>query len=296
MSNESTSAAWSSAGALSVIVRQRILDYAKRSAVVPPLFTTDDTANVRGLVHTVARMPDLSSSLTDLTEGNEFGNTAITPTKVSITPAIVGMAAEVTDLLDMTAPTSVLDPYFRQMAGAVVEELEDDLVALFAALNGGTSIGTSGSAATLADVIEGLVTLQSNQAVGPIFWVGHPTQAGELALDVGGFTASQHGAGAVGTETNRLVDALGNVGNNGRVGSVAGVPLYVSPRCPAVNSGADRGGCMAVPDAITIARKWSVKQEIQRNALAVSNYLVVSSCYGIAETADNWGVPFETDA
>lgn len=296
MAGESTASAWSSAGALSVIVRQRILDYAKRSAVVPALFTTDDTANIRGLVHTVPRMPDLSSSLTDLTEGNEFTPTTITPTKVSITPAIVGMAAEVTDLLEMTAPTSVMDPYFRQMTGAVVEEMEDDLVALFAALNGGTSIGTSGSPATLADVIAGLVALQTNQAVGPIFWIGHPKQAGEIALDVGGFTASQHGAGGAGTVTNRLVDSLGNVGNNGKVGEVAGLPLFVSPRCPAVNSGADRGGAMAVPDAITIARKWSIKQEMERNALGVSTYLVVSSCYGVAETADNWGVPFETDA
>ena len=296
MAGESTANAWQSANALSVIVRRRILDYAKRLAIIAPRFTNDDTAPIRSHVHRVDRFPDLSANVTDLTEGDELTPTAITPTSVDITPATTGIAAEITDLLAGSTPNSGFEQYFSQMAGVIVEEMDDDTGALLTALNGGTAVGSTGVDLTLPDILNALVIHQTNQAVGNPFCMLHPRQAADLGLDVGGFTAAQHGAAAAGTVTTRLVDNLGNVGTNGLVGSVAGVPVYVSPRIPTVNAGADRSGALASPDAITIAKKWIAKSEQQRNALGVGTYLVVSSAYGIGETADNWGVPIESDA
>lgn len=306
MANESTTALWAAQNSLSVIVRARLLMYAMRQVILGNLFTVDDTSSSRGLVHGVSRWPDLSGNVSDITEGTDLANVAVTATTVQITPATVGMLAEIHDLLGATTPFAGLDPFIAQMAGAVGEELDDDVGALFTALNSGTAVGTTTVDLSLADFIDGLVTVQAAQAPAPYFAALHPRQVGDLAIHVGGFSTTTHvtptlaanspgAGGAAGTISAAFLDKVGTQ-QAGFVGEVAGTPIFSSPRCPLVNASADRSGCIASADAITIARKWSLRPEQDRNIAGPATLLAVTSAYGVAETADNFGVPVETDA
>jgi len=301
MANESTTTLWAAQNSLSVIVRARLLEYAQRSTVIGNLFTVDDTASVRGLVHGVSRWPDLSGSITDITEGTDLANVAVTATTVQITPATVGMLAEIHDLLGSSTPFAGLDPFIRQMGSAVAEELDDDIAGLFTALNGAVQVGTTTVDLALSDFIDGIVIVQTNQAPAPYFSVLHPRQVGDLANHVGGFTTATHataiagigGGNSAGTQTAGLLDTVG-AQTMGFTGSVAGVPVYSSPRV--ISAGGDRQGCIASSDAITVARKWSIRPEQDRNIAGPATLLAVTSAYGVAETADQFGVPVETDA
>ena len=257
-----TTGLWTTNTALSVIVRARLIEFADRSTVIGNLFTVDDTGAVRGLVHGIDIWPDLSGLVQDITEGTDEASQTLTPTNVQITPAVVGMLAEITDLLAGSTPFSGLDPYLRQMASAVAEELDDDLAGLFTALNSGTAAGSTGVNADLDDVLDGMVILQTAQAPQPYFGVGHPRQIADIALSAGGFISNVSGAASAGTTTGSIMDRLG--GTNGSVGAVAGIPWFSSARCPTVNAAADRGGVMASPDALTVSRKWGIKTETDR--------------------------------
>ena len=285
MAGESTSALWATNNALTVIVKRRIIEFQSRRAVAAQLVTVDDTGGLEGKTLGYPRWPTLSAGA--VTEGTDMSDTAVTPTTVQLTAAAVGISFEIMDLLSEST-IGLFDAMGKQGVGVVMQKLEDDIVALLAALNGGTAIGTSGSDLTLTNFLDALATLESNQADGDAVFLGHPIQITDLARSLGGNGAFSQ------TESAAIIDKIGT--KNGLVGSVGAIPCFKSSRCPTANAGADRVGAVFTPDAIGVNRKWNVKPEMDRNVRGPSTVLAVTAAYGLGETADQFGVPVITDA
>lgn len=284
----SSATTWSSGSALSILVQATVIEYAAKFPVIANLVNVRDVMD--GLVSRFRRWPTVSAGA--ITEGTDTTPTTVTASAAALTVSQVGVDMEITDLLSSSGAPS-LGEFARQGVLALVEKLEDDLAALLGALNGGTAVGTSTSDLTFANCLDALVTVKAAQVPVPMAFVLHPQQWRDYWASVGNTSTA---ASFMGQATNRIDGWAGGSSGVGFVTNIAGVPAYESARCPLVNSNADRGGGLFNPDAISVARKWSAKVEQERNARGVSNVLVISSAYGVGETADNFGVPVETDA
>lgn len=284
----STASAWSSGSALPVLAVEGAIEYASKFPVLANLVNIKDVNG--GLVTRFRRWPSVSAGA--ITEGTDTTPSTVTASAAALTVSQVGVDMEITDLLSM-AGAPPLAAFARQGILALVEKLEDDLAALLGALNGGTSVGTSASDLTFANCLSAILTLKAAQAPPDMSFVLHPVQFNDYWVSVG----AQATAGSfMGTGVTNIEGWAGGSRGNGFVTTIAGVPAYESARCPLVNSNADRGGGLFCRDAISVARMWTAKVEQDRNARGVSNVLVITSAYGVGETADNFGVPVETDA
>lgn len=285
MANEATSVLWASANALSVLVQDSILDYQSRYPVLSNLVRTYTLGVAHGKTTGVRRWPTMSPS--SLTEGTDMSQVTGTPTTTQITAAVKGISFEVTKLLEMS-DVGVINAMGAQGAAVTMQQLEDDLTALLAALNGGTTFGTSGSDLTITNFLDASATLLSNQAAGDAFAILHPIQVTDLIRSVGGL------AGAAGTDSAATLDRYGST--RGFKGQIGGVPVFESPRCPTVNAAADRVGAVMTADAVSVALKWNVSVRTQEWVLGPSTYVAATMAYGVGETADQFGVSLTTDA
>lgn len=272
MANETTTTTFTNA--LTVAVGRRFLQNIAPRAVVGSLFNTQDEGE--GLATKVARMP--TTAVTNpVAETADVTVAAITPTSVTITPDVTGIAFDIADVLGASSPGASLDAFVAHGADMLLQQSEDDIHGLFAGFT--ASVGTT-TALTGATFLSGAVTLKVAQAPYPIFAVLHPLAVSQMAANLGGL-----GGLSAGTSVGLFDVAGGAPGLKGVVGSI---PVYESPRT--VDQGDVLGGFMGNRDAITIRRKWMVRPEQQRDAIGVSTNIVVTSCYGLAMTADSFGI------
>ena len=285
MANEATSALWATANALSILVQDAILEYQARYPVLSNLVRTYTLGPAQGKTTGVRRWPTLSPSA--LTEGTDMSQVAGTPTTVQITAAVKGISFEVTKLLERS-DVGVINAMGAQGAAVTMQQLDDDLVALLAALNGGTTFGTTTADLTLANFLDAAAAVLSNQAAGDLFAILHPQQVQDLIRSVGG------NAGFAGTDSAMILDRYGST--RGLKGPIGGIPVFESARCPTANSGADRVGAVMTADALSTALKWGVEVRTQEWVLGPSTYVAATMAYGVGETADQFGASLTTDA
>lgn len=282
MANETTTTTFTNA--MTLAVGRRFLKTIVPRVVVGNLFNVQDEGE--GLSTKVARMPDSSGSITDpVSETGDVSVVAVTPTSVTITPDATGIAFDPSDLLRSSSPAASLDAFVEHGSEMLIQQSEDDIHALFSGFSG--SVGATTTDLTAATFLSAAVTLKMSQVPYPIFAVLAPIQIQDLALDLGGLPGISQG-----TSVGLLEVSGGAPGLKGAPGSI---PTYESPRAVALNSNADREGFMGHRDAITLRRKWMLRPEMERDAKGLSTNVVVSSAYGLAETADSFGVQIVSD-
>lgn len=295
MANEVTTAAWSAV--LPTVVRRRFIEFARREAIIAPLCAAETIGPGQGKSLVIARSADaagVGGYTYKPSEGTDLVNAPLTPTAVTLTAAMGGIGFEVSRLASQGIPQANPDYFFEQGAGALAQKHEDDIAALFTALNGGTVVGSTGVDLTFAQFLDGIVTINSNQAVGTVSAVLHPIQVADLMRSLGGFGATANVGGAfAGTQTAAAVDRLANIG---LVGNIGGVVVYQSARCPTANAGADRAGAIFVPDAIGAVWMWKAEVSSIENPYLPGIQMSVTAAWGVAETADPFGVAVVTDA
>lgn len=284
MAGEATTNLWATNNALTVLVQDAILEFQVRYPVLANLVRTYTLGPTQGKTTGVRRWPTLAPAA--LTEGTDMSQTAGTPTTVQITAAMQGISFEVTKLLERS-DVGVINAIGAQGAAVTMQALEDSLTALLAALNGGTAFGTSGADLTLNQFLDASAAVLANQAAGDLFAILHPQQVQDLIRSVGG------SAGFAGTESAMALDKFGST--RGFKGSIGGIPVYESPRCPSVNAGADRSGAVMTQDALSTVLKWNVEVETLRWPIGPSTYIGATIAYGVGETADQFGAPITTD-
>lgn len=284
MAGEATTNLWATNNALTVLVQDAILEFQVRYPVLANLVRTYTLGPTQGKTTGVRRWPTLATAA--LTEGTDMSQTAGTPTTVQITAAMQGISFEVTKLLERS-DVGVINAIGAQGAAVTMQALEDSLTALLAALNGGTAFGTSGADLTLSQFLDASAAVLANQAAGDLFAILHPQQVQDLIRSVGG------SAGFAGTESALALDKFGST--RGFKGSIGGIPVYESPRCPSVNAGADRSGAVMTQDALSTVLKWNVEVETLRWPIGPSTYIGATMAYGVGETADQFGAPITTD-
>ena len=127
----------------------------------------------------------------DLAEGQDMIDSEdIDVSTVTATTAEVGLKVIVTDTLLRQNNEDVYKIIGRQMGDARARKKDNDIIALFPTLNGGTVLGADGAELTLAFASALIATAKADQFGTNIFAVHHPNAIWKLASGVGNTLAT----------------------------------------------------------------------------------------------------------
>lgn len=192
----------------------------------------------------------------------------------------VGAALEPTDLsVEVSGITP--DEYAAQGVIALRQKIESDCCGLFAGV--AASVGVSGEEFSLDLLNDAVTELEARDVDGVIVAVLHPYQWGAVRNQLAGKDGSTAAYFATGNVDPRLS------GIPGFAGDFLGMPIFTSTHVPKVNidteeETADFKGCVFAADfAFEIGTMRDVRVEPERDALARSTKMAVTSVYGVTE-------------
>jgi hypothetical protein len=244
------------------------------------------------------------------TEGTDLSTTTTQSTNsVTIASAEYAVYMLITDNVgEDSVPggaDAVMEEIMQNAAEILLQAYEDDVWALFAALNGGTAVGTSGQNITLANLSTAIVTVRNNGVRAPDGLVGclAPIQAQDIEEAVTATSTSMAIYDATSDRFMNLQRATDNGLGNGFCFAYRGVPFFMSGLADAANTNADKVGAVFVPSTPgnnryaalgkTISRPLRI--EFQRDATQRGDEIVATMRWGSGELQDKAGVPLVTD-
>lgn len=265
----------------SAIISEQVKDALMAVVVTPALM---DFYNLAGQASKAIKVPKADKfTASALTEGVEVANTPLTSASVTGTAAEIGIMATVTDVLEVSDIAAAHGARLRQLGRALGDKIDVDICALFSGFD--TTIGTSTANITLANLLDGIYSVEVADAggLGSLAAVLHPRQTADLRTELEADSASIY----VGTGHPMPSTA-------GFFGSWFGIDIYQSTNVP--TSGGDVVGGMFVRGyALGMVQKWSARVEAMRWPPIRGFVMVATAMYGVFEIEDSAGVDVTTD-
>ena len=266
------------------------------SIVAEAMFQAQEQSIMRGLVRnytlsggqgTTVTVPIYNNATAaSVTEGSDLTNdTGMGTTSAVLTVAEVGVMTTVTDLALRSASSNVVADVGRIMGAAIAKKIDQDLIGLFAALNGGTAIGNATTEMSAAQIFEAVAKLRAVGVTGnDLACVVNPLVAYDMKKSLTNSFVGQDMSSDVANEAMR----------SGYVGTIAGVPVYESSNVP--HTSGDSVGGIFHRDALGLAMMQDISIETQRDASMRANELVATAVYGVGELFDTYGYPLSADS
>lgn len=243
------------------------------------------------------------------TEAVEIANTPVSSGSVTITAGEYGVAHELSDIVaeDTVDSLDLLNILRGTMANALQMAMADDMVALFANLS--TSIGTSGSDMTIANLLAGKNTIRTAGGYAPD-GIGYVLD-NQAFLDIeNGFVGTSTSAAVYAMAADRIMNyqpaSDAGLSGDGRVAAFRGDPVVVTGLTDTANSGADVVSAAFVKSTqandesglVTYGQVWKrmPRFETERHAKKRTTDLVLTLRWGVGEQQDLTGVKYVTDA
>ena len=236
----------------SAIITDMVLDALMAAVVTPQLVAHYDLRGQASKAVDIVKADKFTAA--DLTEGTEVQNTELTETKATLTAAETGIQATITDVLDVSDIPAAQPARLRQLGRSMADKVDVDIAALSA--SAGSNVGTSGSALTLADVLEAIMNLEVNDAPKPFAGLLHPYQVADVRDEFTAQSVAVFSSQGIQAGTNEL----GPAAQPGRFGEWLGIDFYFSTNVPTANAAADRGGMIFSRGyALGMVEKWAAK-------------------------------------
>ena len=265
------------------IAGQNSVEHLLPSIVAEAMFQAQERSIMRNLVKNYTMGAGNGKTITvpkwnavtaaGVAEGTDLANnTAMGTDSAVLTVSEVGVMTTVTDLALRTAASNVVADAGRVMGNAIANKMDQDLIALFAALNGGTTIGDGTGQLSAAHIFEAVAKIR-NQGVtdGNMYAVVNPLVAYDLK------------SGLTNTFGGHAGDLSNEALRNGYVGTIAGVNVFESSNVTAE-------GAVFHQDALGLALMQDISIETQRDASLRATELVATAVYGTGELFDNYGI------
>ena len=252
-------------------VGSSILDEARPHFVVKPLFNREGRRP--GLVFNFPIQDNPGAATSNQAEGTSFTNTALSTSSQTATARLNGQVATVTDVLDAVSITDAVGHFAQVMGRSVAHEFEVTATAGFS--------GSTGAWATvdLAGFYDAMADLEAADATGDFVACVRPAAAATLRTGLTTATTVSYAANAA----NKTMD-LGEAFPNGYIGSVAGVPTYLTSAITAGNN------CMFVKGVtFGLYEIWDAKTETHRDIFQPGTQIAATSLYGVATIRSSWG-------
>lgn len=235
---------------------------------------------------TVPKVAQMNAS--DLTDGVDLVDTEdIGMTTTDLTTAEVGLKVILTDKLVRQENEDVFRIVGRQMGEAMARKKDEDVIALFSGLNGGTVLGADGKNLTGQNASACIAWAKANKvmASGPVSVVHHPNAIHHLVNAV-----STIGGGTYpipsGFSQSLLADFYSGL-------KLSGVPFFEDGNIDKL-SGYDSGyGAIFSKAAMVVVDSKGFGTERERDASLRATEVVVTADYGCFELDDGYGAAMQ---
>ena len=227
-------------------------------------------------------------SMSDLVDGQDIiDEEEIGMTTVSLTASEVGAKVILTDKLLREQVNNVFTMIGRQMGDGMARKKDNDVIALWPNLNGGTSFSADNQTFSTANVHAAISKAKANKFGNQLYIVHHPNAVAELSK-ASATTADT--AAAAGLTNGWSVDLLQNFYSGLR--PINGVSIFEDGNIDKI-SGQDSGyGVIAAKTAMAYLSSVDTRTERQRDASLRAWEIVMTSDYGVFELDDSRGASF----
>jgi hypothetical protein len=274
------------------------LENASKEMIDTARFTQEHNAPVQALVtnFTLKKGQDTGvfvkvgqMAMSNLTEGEDIVDSEdIGMTTQSVVPSEVGAKVILTDKLLRQNDAVNFQLIGRQLGDGAKRKKEEDLISLFSALNGGTTLGAA-AAAFSADNVTAAVSIAKTDKYGDnLAIVQHPNAVMRLARDLSTIGSGQIRPIPEGFSSRMLSRAF-------RGYLIWDVPIFETGNITR-DSSDDAIGAIINPDALAILQSKSFGTERERDASLRAWELVMVSDYAAFELDDTRGAPLTFDA
>ena len=224
-------------------------------------------------------------SMSDLVDGQDIiDEEDIGMTTVSLTASEVGAKVIVTDKLLREQVTNVFSMIGRQLGEGMARKKDNDVIALWPNLNGGTSLGQDGRSMTTANTHAIISNAKAGKFGSQLYIIHHPNAVAVLSK-ASATTADT--AAAAGLTNGWSVDLLQNFYSGLRPINV--VSIFEDGNIEKI-SGQDSGyGVIADKTAMAYLSSVDTRQERERDASLRAWEIVMTADYGVFELDDTRG-------
>jgi len=270
-----------------------ILAYAVDFAVAAPFCRWQD---LRGKASKVGSFPQwVLDTATDTGETTDLSTTTLETTDTQITAAEIGLRRDVLDaVIEETIIGQQLFSFLiKDAATLAAVSLDDDIVALYPSF--ATSVGSSGTNLTIANLVEAQASIRSN---------GHRGMLVNVLDDQAALDYQTAAAAATSTTINSLIKlSVTGSSDSAYLGTFWGADCWSSGLTDTANTSANvvsacyiRGDTNPTEAAIGAVITRDVRVETERNASARSTEFVMTAKWGVGEICDLSAVKIVTDA
>ena len=216
----------------------------------------------------------------DLSDGQDMIDSEdINVATVTATTAEVGLKVIITDTLLQQNNEDVYKIIGRQMGDAMARKKDNDIIALFPSLNGGTAIGADNALFNLANVSGVIANAKTGKFGNDLYIVHHPNAVWKLATDIGNTLS-----------TYPIPDAFNNpaVKDYWTGIKLSGVPIFEDGNIE--NNTNDSGyGVIADKTAMGHLAARARREERERDISLRAFEIVVTEDYAVFEVDDSRG-------
>lgn len=212
----------------------------------------------------------------DMTDSQEIGMTT-----VELTTGEIGLKVILDDGLVLQANDNITSMVGKQMGDAISRYTEEEILALFVALNGGTAYGADNISFTARNFANAIATARANKFGSSLFAVHHSNAI--MALT--GSLAPIGATGSVAVPTGFSADLLGDFF---RV-TLSGVPVFEANNIAKI-TGTDSGyGVIAHKGAMAVLDSMEPSVRPQRDESLRATELNMVARHGVFEVDDTLG-------
>ena len=271
------------------------LENAQRVTIGEVLFTMEHNAPCANLIRhftmkqgektkTIPKVGQMTSS--DLVDGVDIVDSEdIGMTTTDLTSTEKGLKVILTDKLVRQEDADVFRMVGHQTGDAMARQKDEKIIALFTALNGGTTLGLAAKEMSLLNYSACIARMENAKAPRPWFGIHHPYAVYALMSSMSVTPGSTYGF-PTGYSEKLLHDFFGITINR--------VPLFHDGNI-ALDASDDGIGCIASKEAMCSINEKGVNTERERDASLRATELVVTADYGVFELDDGYGFPMTYD-
>lgn len=271
------------------------LENAQNIIIAESRFTMEHNAPCRALIEhmslpkgakqvTVPKVGQMTAQ--DLTDGVDLTDTDdIGMTTQDFTTGEVGLKVILTDKLLRQENEDVFKIIGRQMGDAHARKVDTDIIALFASLNDGTTLGKDNVAMNMAAVSGVVAFAKANKFPSPISIVHHPNAVAELAKAAAAIGATYY-AGIMPGLSDELLRNFWKI-------NISQVNIFEDGNIAKI-TGYDSGyGAVFSKSAMVMLESKGVDTERERDASLRAWEVVMIQDYGVWELDDTYGAPVQ---
>jgi len=226
-----------------------------------------------------------SMTMSDLQDGIDIiDEEDIGMTTVDLTASEVGAKVILTDKLVRQAADNVFSIIGRQLGDGMARKKDNDVIALYTGLNGGTTLGADGRSMTAANVHAIISNAKANKFGSQLYIIHHPNAVAALSKEA----ATTAGNNAEIT-SGWSADLLSNFYSGLR--PINGVPIFEDGNIQKDGSNDSGYGVIADKTALAALTSVETRTERQRDASLRATEIVMTADYGVFELDDTKGAP-----